>query len=200
MTDPFAPEAAPRADGRRYPGAWPQASCVVTFDELLPLTEIPVGAEPVLAVGSNASPAQLRHKFLAEPGMLRLPMSRARVRGLFVGFTPWRAFYGAYPATPVLDPAAETELMVQWIEPAQLARIDQTETGYTRTRLTPADGVTVTVDGRTLDLVWAYVADSGPLTVDGHVVRMVTPWGDVEPGPWAAATQDQLDAILSGRS
>lgn len=200
MVDPFSPSAAPRADGRRYPGAWPDDSCVVTFDDVRPLPgpvpELARDRQPVLAVGSNASPAQLRHKYLDHPDDLGIAMSRAHVSGLFVGFTPWRAGYGAYPATPVLEAGATTELMVQWLDHAQLADLDATEGGYTRTWL-ELPAVQVRVGEHLLDGVWAYVANSGPLVVDGHVVRMVTPWGDIEPGPWAVATQDELDRLLA---
>lgn len=203
MTVSWAPQAAPRSNPDLYPGAWPQDSCVVTFDEVIPMAGIPEHAVPVLAVGSNASPAQLRHKFLDSPDLLWMPMSRAQVIGVTVAYVPWQIWYGACPATALVDPTSELDLMVQWIAPEQMEVLDESETGYTRTWLTPEDGVEVRVDGELLEGVYAYVADSGPLVLDGHVVRMLTPWqvaAGVQPTSHAVATQAELRELLAQAS
>ena len=60
---------APRDHPLRYPGAWPADSALLDGDRLVPLAgALPLDRwrhedrAPVLAVGSNASPGQLRHK------------------------------------------------------------------------------------------------------------------------------------------
>ncbi|MYS52000.1 hypothetical protein GTW46_18350, partial [Streptomyces sp. SID6013] len=61
-------DGVPREEPLLYPGAWPRESGLLVGDRLLPLDQ-PAREEweedgriPVLAIGSNASPAQLRHK------------------------------------------------------------------------------------------------------------------------------------------
>ncbi|MCD2497136.1 hypothetical protein [Microbacterium nymphoidis] len=56
---------------------------------------------PVLAIGSNAAPSQLRHKFREIPDALVLPSVRARVQGVALAYAGFFAGYGALPATIV---------------------------------------------------------------------------------------------------
>lgn len=76
----------PREAPPACPGARPPDAALLDGDRLLPLDR-PVHEDrgPVLAVGSNASPAQPRHK-PAEFGVTsRVPMVKARVTGVDVG-------------------------------------------------------------------------------------------------------------------
>ncbi len=61
---------APREEPLLYPGAWPAESGLLVGDRLLPLDDHVTYEDrtPVLAIGSNACPAQLRHK-MAEFGI-----------------------------------------------------------------------------------------------------------------------------------
>ncbi|MFD4573281.1 hypothetical protein ACFWNK_12540 [Streptomyces sp. NPDC058417] len=127
---------APRDHPLSYPGAWPTRSGLLDGDRLLPLegTEFP-GRTPVLAIGSNASPGQLRHKMDAFGLTAPLPMLRVRVTGLDVGVSAHISLHGYVSASPVHSPGTVRKLYVIWPDPAQLAAVDATEPHFDRARL-----------------------------------------------------------------
>jgi hypothetical protein len=146
---------------------------------------------PVLAVGSNASPAQMRHKFGRSGVSLVIPMVRAEVRGLSVGLAPAVAQAGYIPATPIVGPDLASSLFVQWLDARQLAALDATETSYTRVRLSPGSpddaGVRITLpSGEVMSACYAYVADRGVLTHDGSP-RLLEKQADLLTGLLAAS-------------
>jgi hypothetical protein len=189
---------APRTDPLTYPGRWPPRSILHTDQALLPLDMLadrPLGLArvgrattldemlllcgsaradertPVLAVGSNASPAQLRHKYRPAGIPSVMPMVRAWVEGLAAGVAPVVARAGYVPATPVLGPDLGDELFVQWLDPAQLARLDATEGNYRRVLLAAGDpsdgGVRITLpSGEVLGTCHVYTCTRGSLTLD----------------------------------
>jgi hypothetical protein len=195
---------APRERPLTYPGRWPDSSVLVLADAEWPLTpaaDLPVGrygvarveqsmpldvvlaelggvpvAErvPVLAIGSNACGAQMRHKALAEGFELVVPTIKARVSGLRTCFAPYVGGLGYVPATVAVDPGAEADVFVQFLDADQLAGVDRTEPGYRRALMSAADGVTVTLpSGEVLRATYAYLADSGHLVDDaGDVVPL----------------------------
>lgn len=120
---------------------------------------------PVLAIGSNSSPAQLRHKFAAGGEHLLVPSFRARVTGVRAGFAPFFAPYGAVPATVVADARATTELAVQFLSPREVWLLDGTELPhYQRIQLGESHGVSAVLEtGERLSTVHAYVAVGGAL-------------------------------------
>lgn len=160
----------PREHPLTYPGAWPADSGVLHGDRMLPL-ERPVYEDraPVLAVGSNASPAQLRHK-MAEFGIdSPVPMVRSRVTGVEVGVSAHVSRMGYVSASPIVSPGAVRELFVIWLDRRQLDVIDASE-GVPLTRgnfwraWLPASGVRVEVaHGQVLPGVYSYVNRHGVL-------------------------------------
>ncbi|MGW6010233.1 hypothetical protein [Streptomyces sp. NPDC055210] len=123
---------APREDPLAYPGAWPAESGLLDGDRLLPLTRRTFpGRVPVLAVGSNASPAQLRHKMRQYELSSPIPLVKARVTGLEVGVSAHVSALGYVSASPFRAPGHTRELFLTWLDPAQLAAIDASE-GVTR--------------------------------------------------------------------
>ncbi|MFB7656759.1 MULTISPECIES: hypothetical protein [unclassified Streptomyces] len=121
----------PREEPLLYPGAWPRESGLLDGDRLLPLDgpvdEAGGGRVPVLAIGSNASPGQLRHK-MAEFGIdSPIPMVRTRVTGLDIGVSAHVSRMGYVSASPVGAPGVVRELFVLWLDPEQLAVIDASE-------------------------------------------------------------------------
>ena len=137
-------------------------------DVLLELDVAPIAdREPVLAVGSNASTAQLRHKAESTDMSPVVPMVRAQVRGVMVGLAPKVFAPGYIPAGPVFDPAARATLFVQWLDAAQLDALDRTERGYERLELVTGRGVSVELpSGASLDRCFGYVATLGYLVDD----------------------------------
>ncbi len=121
-------DGVPREEPLLYPGAWPRESGVLHGDRLLPPDRLTYeDRTPVLAIGSNASPGQLRHK-MAEFGIESpLPMVRSRVTGLDVGVSAHVSRMGYVSASPVSAPGTVRELFLLWLDAEQLAVIDASE-------------------------------------------------------------------------
>ncbi len=153
--------------GRSVPTAGPSGRPVAqdrSLDSLLQAADgVPVAARtPVLAVGSNASPAQVRRK-MANAGLAtRVPITAVRVRGLAVGVSAHVSRPGYLPATPVPDPAAQSDLWVLWLDAAALDAIDATEPNYYRVRLPSRCPVHLT-SGQPVTDGWVYVSRHGHL-------------------------------------
>ncbi|MFI8485551.1 hypothetical protein [Streptomyces rubrogriseus] len=163
----------PREEPLLYPGAWPRESGLLDGDRLLPLDR-PVydeedGRVPVLAIGSNASPAQLRHK-MAEFGIdSPIPMVRSRVTGLDIGVSAHVSRMGYVSASPVGAPGTVRELFVLWLDAEQLAVIDASEGvpmaggNFDRVWLPAPDVRVEPGDGSVLGGAYAYVNRHGVL-------------------------------------
>ncbi|SNX56542.1 hypothetical protein SAMN06272735_0994 [Streptomyces sp. TLI_55] len=161
---------APRDHPLLYPGAWPSDSGLLDGDRLLPLVRlVHEDRVPVLAVGSNASPAQLRHK-MAEHGIVApIPMVRTRVTGLDIGVSAHVSRLGYVSASPVEAPGAVRELYVIWLDAEQLAVVDASEgahlaAGNYRRAWLPAPEVRCELaDGSALPGAYVYVNTHGVL-------------------------------------
>ncbi|MFJ6072241.1 hypothetical protein ACIQFU_15575 [Streptomyces sp. NPDC093065] len=168
-------DGVPREEPLLYPGAWPRESGLLDGDLLLPLGR-PAreeweedGRVPVLAIGSNASPAQLRHK-MAEFGIdSPVPMVRSRVTGVDVGVSAHVSRMGYVSASPVAAPGAVRELFVLWLDAGQLAVIDAGEGvpmaggNFDRVWLPAPDVRVEPGDGSVLGGAYAYVNRHGVL-------------------------------------
>lgn len=103
---------------------------------LLALNAAPTDARtPVVAVGSNAAPAQLRHKLRTNGVPAIVPCLHATIAGLGVGHSAHVSRAGYIAAAPYLDPKGSVELFVLWLDREQREIIDTTEPNYRRTRL-----------------------------------------------------------------
>ncbi|MCI3242821.1 hypothetical protein [Streptomyces spinosisporus] len=170
--------AAPATDPLLYPGAWPAHSGLLDGDLLLPLDRLTYeDRTPVLAVGSNACPGQLRHK-MRETGITSpVPMVRARVTGLDVGVSAHVSRLGYVSASPVASPGAVRELFLTWLDAEQLAVIDASEGvplpygNYRRAWLPQQDVRTELEDGTLLPGVHVYVNRRGVLHDGGDAPR-----------------------------
>ncbi|MET9834554.1 hypothetical protein ABZ078_35880 [Streptomyces sp. NPDC006385] len=161
---------APREHPLLYPGAWPADSGLLHGDRLLPLDKLVHDDRvPVLAVGSNASPGQLRHKMdhfgIGSP----IPMVKTRVTGIEVGVSAHVSRMGYVSASPFHAPGSVRELFVIWLNPEQLAVIDTSEGvprpngNYGRAWLPASDVRIELADGGTLPGAFAYVNRHGVL-------------------------------------
>ncbi|CAL9368183.1 hypothetical protein [Streptomyces sp. enrichment culture] len=163
-------DVVPRDDPLSYPGAWPDRSGLLDGDRLLPLGRlVHPDRTPVLAVGSNASPGQLRRKLALAGLRAPLPMVKVRVTGVAAGVSAHVSRMGYVSASPVHAPGAVRELFVTWLDAAQLAVVDASEgvplpAGNFRRAWLPGSEVRVELeDGRTLPGVYAYVNRRGVL-------------------------------------
>ncbi|MBV2352868.1 hypothetical protein KUM39_00600 [Streptomyces sp. J2-1] len=161
---------APRDRPLSYPGVWPAGSGLLHGDRMLPLDRLTYpDRSPVLAVGSNASPGQLRHKF-AEFGLTTpVPMVRVRVTGVDVGVSAHVSRMGYVSAAPVKSAGSARELFLIWLDPRQLEVIDASEgarlpEGNFRRVWVPSPGVCLELaDGTLLPGAYVYVNRHGVL-------------------------------------
>ncbi|MEU9286050.1 hypothetical protein AB0D57_15345 [Streptomyces sp. NPDC048275] len=169
---------APRDHPLRYPGAWPTESVLLAGDRLLPLTRrVYEDRVPVLAVGSNACPAQLRHKMAEYEVSGTIPMVLARVRGIGVGVSAHVSPMGYVSASPFHAPGAVGALFLTWLDAAQLAVVDASESvpvptgAYDRAWL-PSSDIRIELDsGELLPGAYIYVNRRGVLHNGSGVPR-----------------------------
>jgi hypothetical protein len=116
----------------RQNGEW-RLEDTTTLDDALRSAGHPALADlhPVVAVGSNGSPAQLHRKFAGRADLF-VPMTYATVRGLLPGVSAHVSRPGYVPAAPALAPGAVARLPVLWLDETQLSVLDATEPNYRR--------------------------------------------------------------------
>jgi hypothetical protein len=129
---------------------------------------------PVVAVGSNASPSQLRRKFSGHSAHTVIPMTMARVGGLFPGVSAHVNRWGYVPAAPVAAPGEVSRLFVLWLDGEQLRVLDATEPNYHRRLLPAADFPVTLASGARLAACQAYVDRHGCLVDESGRARRLT--------------------------
>jgi hypothetical protein len=137
--------ASPLDDPLGYPGLIPPHSYLLLGAgrlRKLRLAQPPAGRHAVVAIGSNASPAQLLGKFAGMSPVV--PVISASVAGLRIlpsahlnpaGYLPWSPASGISSAEEI---AVSSPVFVTFLDDAQLARMDATEPNYQRIPLDPA--------------------------------------------------------------
>ncbi|MGW0911748.1 hypothetical protein ACWD1Z_08360 [Streptomyces sp. NPDC002784] len=161
---------APRDHPLLYPGTWPADSGLLDGDRFLPLDRLThPDRTPVLAIGSNACPGQLRHK-MAEFGILSpVPMVKVRATGVEIGVSAHVSRLGYVSASPFHAPGRVRELFVLWLDADQLTVIDASEGvplpygNYRRVWLSSSEVRIDLADGTTLPGVFSYVNRRGVL-------------------------------------
>jgi hypothetical protein len=119
---------------------------------------------PVLAVGSNAAPAQIRRKLSTAGLTAAVPVTAVTVDGLSVGVSAHVSNAGYVPATPVPDPLAKSQRMwVTWLAPDELQTMDKTEPNYDRVLVPGSCSIRLT-PVQALSECWLYVSHHGYLT------------------------------------
>lgn len=125
------------------------------------------GRIPVIASGSNRSPAQLARKY-HDFEEVTIPVERAQLKDYDVVYAAHITGYGSIAANLQHIPGASVEVSITWLGDDQLARMDATEGrgySYDFTRLS---GLTLTVDGRPdMTEAYAYAYRGGCLRHEG---------------------------------
>lgn len=180
----------PMAQPLTYPGRIPTNSGVLVDDTYVPLLPVEgapaddwqAGDEtlakllarlgsspmteryPVVAVGSNASPSQMRRKFVSHAIRPVIPMTLANVDGIAPGVSAHVNRWGYVPAVPLEAPGETSRLFVLWLDDRELATLDVTEPNYWRRRMS-AERHSVTLEsGVRLPPCFVYVGRHGCLT------------------------------------
>ena len=126
---------------------------------------------PVLAVGSNASPSQLRRKFpLHGPVSDPIPVLYSTFRDFDSVYAARVSTYGSVPATPYPSKGTSIRLHITFLNEHQLERMNQTESlgvGYELIEM--PDGCVPQLQGRR---ILSYVARSGALLIGGLPARL----------------------------
>jgi hypothetical protein len=116
--------------------------------------------EPVLAIGSNASPGQLLHK-LGEHAVVLL--TRVTVRGFTVGHSPHISKPGYVPYIPIATPGMRHDFVVAWLDSDQRERMDRTEPNYARVMVDAGEAPAILESGEPLDVYALYRGRWGAL-------------------------------------
>lgn len=126
------------------------------------------GRTPVLAVGSNQSPDQLRRKFGGFATSVVIPVTRAWLADFDVVFASHVTRYGSIPGNLWPMQGMRVRLSINWLTHDQLAHMHGSEIAgenYVYARLPDID-LSIT-DGPLLNNVFAHVSRHGAMNVDG---------------------------------
>jgi hypothetical protein len=185
-----------------YPFEIPSRSYIVTggryevVPDAAPSPDI-TGRRPVLALGSNQSPHQLIRKF-KDRRLGPIPVVRGRLRDFDIVYSAHVAAYGSIPATLRHCPGAAVTLFVNWLDPAQEARMHETETATGNYHYGRLDGITLRMEtGGDLTSAFVYVSRRGALARDGVPIALAPV--EAENRVWPALVQPQVQALVRDR-
>lgn len=161
-----------RAYGYPYPA--PEGDFLFTrgqaepFDDGVDLSS----RQPVIAVGSNRAPEQLRRKFGDGAGS-EIPVTWGWMHDYDVVYCAHLAGYGSVPATLHASPGTEVRVAVTWLTEPQLERMHETENvGESYVYGTFDDGVIDLGAGRPSARAGCYITRRGALALDGAPVAL----------------------------
>ncbi|HZL80680.1 MAG TPA: hypothetical protein VFC06_01875, partial [Demequina sp.] len=118
---------------------------------------------PVLAFGSNACPAQLRHKAEQSGFRLDIPLLEVVVAGVTVGHSATLSSRGYFPMTGVPRSSSIARGHLMLLDEHQLMAMDRSEPGFQRVLLSSRDGYALECGGVRLATTYMYVAREGHL-------------------------------------
>ncbi len=139
-----------------------------------------VGADPmeqrtaVVAVGSNASAAVMRHKLSSRGVSPVVPMVTGILRNIAVVHSAHVSRGGYVPAAPVHLPGVRSRVAVQFLDADQLAAVDATEPNYERVPLDPTRHLVVLSGGWRPADPWIYASRRGVLRGAGLGTGLLT--------------------------
>ena len=125
---------------------------------------------PVLAVGSNRAPEQLRRKF---GDIALVPVTVASLRDLDVVYSAHMASYGSIPATLAPSPGTRVAVSLTWLTPDQLNRMHETEAIGVNYDYGVARDLEIDMGaGRPAVPIGCYLGRRGALALDGRPVAL----------------------------
>ncbi|WP_420403166.1 hypothetical protein [Nisaea sp.] len=128
--------------------------------------------QPVIAVGSNRAPEQLRRKFGDGPES-EIPVTWGWMHGYDVVYCAHVAGYGSVPATLHSSPGTDVRVAVTWLTAAQLERMHETENvGESYVYGTFEEAAVDLGSGRPAVPAGCYITRRGALALDGVPVAL----------------------------
>lgn len=125
---------------------------------------------PVLAVGSNRAPEQLRRKFGDDA---IVPVTVARLRDHDVVYSAHVASYGSIPATLAESPGTLVKVSLTWLTDSQLRRMHETEAVGVNYDYGVAENLAFELGGqRPACPIGCYLGRRGALALDGAPVAL----------------------------
>ena len=182
-----------------YPFPHPPESFVFSDGEVLAPGAVPWRSEarfPVLAYGSNRSPAVLRRKYAGHSGVL-LPTLRAQLRDFDVVYAAMVSTLGPVPATLAPARGAECEVAVQFLTPDQLERMHRSEHVGVSYGFGQLPASLIEIDGIGSCSCWFYHCLYGILRHDGGPIALAEVSCDGR--RWPALTQREVQALVRHR-
>jgi hypothetical protein len=168
-----------------YPFEIPDHSFLFRAGAMEPLQAAPdlSGRTPVLAIGSNQSPAQLARKFAHDPEAV-IPVTRAWLMDFDICYATHVTRYGAIPGNLHPCTGMRIRLSITWLDDAQLRVMHATEIlgeSYVFARL---DGLDLETDeGARVASALAYVSPHGAMKVDGSPLGLAAMTAERRPHP-----------------
>ncbi len=149
-------------------GDWKlESDAAFSLDDYLAGIDQPLVGErhPVVAIGSNASPGQLRHK-LSRLGLpVVVPISPLRIAGLNIGVSAHISPAGYVAISPYANPRTSCDVYITWFDSAQLEAVDATEyPEYRRILIASSDYPMDLPSAERVDVAYLYVNTNGVLT------------------------------------
>ncbi|MEX0808308.1 MAG: hypothetical protein WD044_06230 [Dongiaceae bacterium] len=184
---------------RSYPFDIPDGSFLFRNGAARPLPDAPdlAGRTPVLAIGSNQSPAQLARKFAHLPGT-EIPVTRVWLDDYDICYATHVTRYGSIPGNLHPCNGMRVRLSITWLDETQLCVMHATEIvgeSYVYARLNRLG--LETEDGRRVDSALAYVSLHGVMRIDGAPLGLASMAAEGRPHP--AAFQNEALAALHRR-
>jgi hypothetical protein len=125
---------------------------------------------PVLAVGSNRAPEQLRRKF---GDNAIVPVTVARLRDHDVVYSAHIASYGSIPATLAASVGTVVTVSLTWLTPPQLHRMHETEAVGVNYDYGVAETLSIDLgNGRPVVPIGCYLGRRGALALNGAPVAL----------------------------
>lgn len=159
-----------------YPYPAPAHDYIFRAGEAQPVTVLTpgdrAGRVPVLAIGSNRAPEQLRRKYADMPSA-EIAVERIWLDGFDVVYSAHLSGYGAVAATLLAMPKTRVEISITWIPPHLMGRMHATEGIGTFYDYVELHGLSArNVAGDEIRHAFGYVCRLGALNLDGAARAM----------------------------
>jgi len=160
-----------------YPYPIPDHSYVVYNGDVSPMlrdqaAHLREGRRPVLAVGSNQSPAQIIRKFNG-PDWPNVPCERCTMHDFDTVFSAHIAHYGSIAAALHPSPGTKVNLFINWLHEHHMDRMHATELGNENYVFAELEDIKIETDfGLELSQIFFYLGNAGAFAPGGSPIPL----------------------------